>query len=191
MPDRIVLETGRLRLRRFTPADAPLLVELDSDPAVMRFISKGVPTPPDVIREKVLPRWIAWYESIAPFGYWALEERDGGAFAGWHHLRPDRISPGEQELGYRLLRRYWGRGYAAEAGRALIHKAFTEWDVEKISARTLVANKASQRVMEKCGLVFEETFRYSRRLLPGWTDDERLAVKYGLDRTAYVGRQPE
>ena len=191
MPDRTVLVTERLVLRRFTPADAPLLIELDSDPAVMRYISKGVPTPPGVIREKVLPRWIALYETIAPFGYWALEERDGGAFVGWHHLRPDRISPGEQELGYRLLRRYWGRGYATEAGRALVRKAFTEWGVEKISARTLVANKASQRVMEKCGLAFEETFTYSRRLLPGWSDDERRAVKYGLDRATYERRQPE
>ena len=60
MPDdapMILLETRRLRLRRFTAADVDRLVELDSDPEVMHYITYGVPTPRAVYAEVILPRW--------------------------------------------------------------------------------------------------------------------------------------
>ena len=49
------LETDRLFLRPFTAADADLLIELDSDPAVMRYLTGGKPTPPQDVRERILP----------------------------------------------------------------------------------------------------------------------------------------
>ena len=88
-----------------------------------------------------------------------------------------------RRLGYRLRRDAWGRGYATEGSRALIEEAFQHWEIERIVARTLVGNAASRRVMEKCGLRFEEFFTYPLELIPGWTEEERAAVKYGLSRT--------
>lgn len=183
-PD-IFLETKRLYFRRLTLADAALLHELDSDPEVMRYISKGRPTPLAVIAEEKLPRWLRYYDEAPNQGYWAAHEKASDIFAGWFHFRPDRYEPAAMELGYRLMRRCWGRGYATEGGRALVEKAFTGWNVDRVVARTLAGNLASQRVMEKCGLRFEEHFLYPASRLAGWTEAERRAVKYGRNRASF------
>jgi RimJ/RimL family protein N-acetyltransferase len=181
----ILLETPRLRLRRFHRADIDRLVELDSDPEVMRHISYGVPTPRERYEREILPRWLALYDSAPLLGYWAAELRDGGEFIGWFHLRPDRFDAGEQELGYRLRRSAWGRGYATEGGRALVAHGFERVGTAKISARTLRANRGSRRVMEKCGLAYECDFVYPEDVLAGRPEGERAAVKYSITRSSW------
>lgn len=174
----ILLSTERLYLRRFTMDDAPLLHALDNDPEVMRYISKGQPTALDVITNRILPTWLAYYEQTPPQGYWAVHEQATDAFIGWFHLRPQRSEPFDMELGYRLRQASWGHGYATEGGRALLQWAFTHGGIERVVATTLIENKASQRVMEKCGLRFEKHFIYPLDLLPTWTAEERRAVLY-------------
>src|SRR4051794_41020426 len=104
MDAEILFQTARLYLRRLCPDDACLLFELDSDPEVMRFISKGVPTSLAQIENEVLPRLLSYYERATPQGFWAAHLRKSDAFIGWFHLRPDKIEPEEMELGYRLRR---------------------------------------------------------------------------------------
>ena len=181
----ILLETPRLRLRRFGPADLDRLVELDSDPEVMRYITYGVPTSRERYESEILPRWLALYETAPLLGYWAAELHDGGEFVGWFHLRPDRFDAGEQELGYRLRRPAWGQGYATEGGRALVALGFERVGAAKISARTLRANRGSRRVMEKCGLAYECDFVYPEDVLAGRSEGERAAVKYSITRSAW------
>ncbi|NUS14069.1 MAG: GNAT family N-acetyltransferase, partial [Streptomyces sp.] len=100
------LDTERLTLRRFTADDAELLVELDGDAAVMRYLTGGAPTAPELVRRRHLPKILAGYESWnGRFGLFAAHERDGGAFIGWFCLRPGPRGPlDEAELGYRLRR---------------------------------------------------------------------------------------
>ena len=179
------LETSRIYLRRFQREDAAALFDLDSDPEVMRFVSTECPTPMARIQNDILPRFLGYYEQLPPRGFWAAHLRDTQQFIGWFHLRPDKITPDEMELGYRLCRSAWGKGLATEGSRALIDKAFNEWVYRKISARTLAVNLASRRVMEKAGLTFEESFIYGPEVLPGRSEEERRAVKYSL-----VLRQP-
>jgi RimJ/RimL family protein N-acetyltransferase len=174
----ILLETGRMFFRQFCAEDAQLLFELDSDPEVMRFISKGQPTPLAKIQHEFIPRFLDWYKQWPPRGFWAAHLRESGEFIGWFHLRSDKISPEEMELGYRLKHGVWGRGLATEGSRALLAKAFAEWGCTKVCARTLAGNLASRRVMEKAGLSFECDFIYGAEILPGWTEVERHAVKY-------------
>lgn len=164
--------------REFRAGEARLLFELDSDPEVMRFISKGEPTPLVKLEEETLPRILGHYRQSPPRGCWAVHLRDGGEFIGWFFLRPDKITPEEMELGYRLKRNAWGRGLATEGSRALLRKAFEDWGYAKVCARTLVCNLASRRVMEKAGLSYECDFAYSTDLCPGWTEEERRGVKY-------------
>ncbi len=178
----VLLETSRLRLRRFGMSDLQSLVELDSDPEVMRYISKGRPTPRQVLAERVLPRWLSLYATGSCVGYWAAERCEGGDFVGWFHLRPDRLSNGAMELGYRLRRSVWGAGLATEGATALVEEAVSRYGIRRICARTLVGNTASRRVMEKCGLKLTEYFWYPEELLPGWSEEERRAVKYALER---------
>jgi RimJ/RimL family protein N-acetyltransferase len=186
---RILLESERLRLRYFTVDDADLLVELDSDPEVMRHITFGRPTPKAAYVDTYLPRWFQIYEHQPGLGYFAAERRADGAFVGWFHLRDDRIEPEYCELGYRLRRDAWGLGYATEGGLALLQHGFGTLALERISARTLVSNGASQRVMQKCGLRLTGRFTYPQDALGAGSDDERAAVKYSITRSEWLARQ--
>jgi len=195
MPHRceavILLRTERLYLRQFRAQDAGLLLELDSDPEVMRFITKGQPTPILQIEQEILPRLLGYYAQSPPRGCWAAHLRANDEFVGWFHLRPDKLQPDEMELGYRLMRAVWGEGLATEGSRALLQRAFTEWAYAKVSARTLLPNLASQRVMQKAGLQFESRFVYPTEMIPEWNETERQAVKYSLTREEYQRRNPE
>lgn len=156
----IFLETDRLLLRRFTEADVDNLVELDSDPDVMRFLTGGKPTPRDTIRDDFLPAYLRYYERFEGYGFWAAIEKSSGEFLGWFHFRPPRGgSPDEVELGYRLRKSAWGKGYGTEGSRALIRKGFAELGVRRVVASTYEDNLASRRVMEKVGMTLVRTFR--------------------------------
>lgn len=186
----VFLETDRLVLRRFTAADLDNLVELDSDPDVMRYITGGRPTPREQVRDEVLPAFLAYYERFAGYGFWAAVEKATGQFIGWFHLRPpEGANPDEPELGYRLLRSAWGKGYATEGSRALIHKAFTEFGARRVYAETMAVNRGSWRVMEKAGMRLVRTFRQP------WPDriegDEHGDVEYALTRAEWHQQEAE
>jgi RimJ/RimL family protein N-acetyltransferase len=177
----IYLETERLVLRRFTPDDVDLVTALDADPAVMRYINGGRPTPRDEVRDDYLPFWLAYYERGDRYGFWAAIERATGEFLGWFHLRPRREdSDDEPELGYRLVASTWGRGFATEGSRALVRKAFEELGARRVYATTMVVNEASWRVMEKAGL------RRIRVFHEPWPDriegEEHGDVEYAITR---------
>jgi RimJ/RimL family protein N-acetyltransferase len=156
---QVFLETERLVLRRFTGDDIDHLVELNSDPEVMRFINGGRPTPRDEIENDVLPGFLGYYERYAGYGFWAAVERSTGRFIGWFHFRPAKDAPPDEvELGYRLRRSAWHKGYATEGSRALIDNGFAELGVQRVVAFTMVVNVASRRVMEKAGLRFVRVF---------------------------------
>ncbi len=175
------LETERLVLREFTERDVDNLVELDADPEVMHFITGGQPTPREDVEQVILPRWLRYYAESPGLGFWAAEEKATGHFLGWFHFRPgEGHPPDEPELGYRLHRSAWGKGYATEGCRALIDKGFGEHGVRRVLAETMVVHTASRRVMEKSGLrlvrVFHADWPYR---IPG---DEHGDVEYALDR---------
>ena len=184
----VYLETERLILRTFTPDDVDLATALDADPAVMRYINGGRPTPRDEIREVYLPSWIAYYEAVDRYGFWAAIEKRTGRFLGWFHLRPRDGDPDDEpELGYRLVASAWGRGYATEGSRALIRKAFEGLGARRVYATTMVVNVASRRVMEKAGLRFVRVFHEP------WPDriegEEHGDVEYALTLDEWAAGQ--
>jgi RimJ/RimL family protein N-acetyltransferase len=181
----VFLTTERLTLRRLTAADEDNLVELDSDPDVMHYITGGRPTTRAEIRDDVLPAFLGYYQRFAGFGFWAAVADD---FLGWFHFRPKPDdAPGEVELGYRLRRSAWGHGYATEGARALIDRGFAEFGVTRVYAETMAVNIASRRVMEKSGLVLVRTFHQD------WPDhiegDEQGDVEYALTRAEWERRR--
>lgn len=152
------LQSERLTLRPLTEADVDLLWELDADPAVMRFLTGGKPTPRETVRDRILPRILATYARHPGFGTFAAQLTATGEFLGWFELDPKDGDVRDVELGYRLRRAAWGNGYATEGSRALIRKAFTELGVERVYAETMFVNTASRRVMERSGLSYVRTF---------------------------------
>ncbi|MFF5338340.1 GNAT family N-acetyltransferase [Streptomyces sp. NPDC013181] len=153
------LASERLILRPFAAAEADLLIELDSDPEVMRYLSGGAPTPPEEVRDLAIPSILAGYERWNhELGLFAAYEKDSGAFVGWFCLRPLRGGPREEaELGYRLRRAAWGRGYATEVSRALLAKGFAELGLRMVWAETMTVNRPSRNVMEKLGMTLTES----------------------------------
>lgn len=191
MNARTFLQTPRLRLREFTLDDVERIAALDSDPEVMRYISYGAPTSRETIATKVLPGWLRFYEKAERVGFWAVELLATGEFLGWYHLRPDRFVATEQELGYRFRRDSWGKGFATEGSMALLADGFQISKFQKITARTLLRNLASQRVMQKCGLALEEYFVYPEHILRGGSEESRRAVKYSAVRDQWLAKRNE
>jgi RimJ/RimL family protein N-acetyltransferase len=179
----IHLQTARLSIRRFTVADEDHLVSLNSDPEVMRYITGGQPVPGrDEIRDEILPFNLAAYHRHPGFGTWAADDIRTDGFLGWFHLRPRR-SDGRIDLGYRLRRSAWGKGYATEGSRALIDKGFNEHDIDRVVAETMTVNLASRRVLEKCGLIHIRT--YFDEELPAIDGSDQGYVEYQLTRSEW------
>jgi RimJ/RimL family protein N-acetyltransferase len=184
----VYLDTGRLQLRRFTPDDLDDLCQLNSDPAVMRYINAGgVPMSREELADDYLPAYLAYYTRGDRYGFWVAVEKASGAFLGWFHFRPAPDgAPDEPELGYRLRAAAWGHGYATEGSRALLHKGFSEFGVPRVVASALVDNVASRRVLEKLGFTQTRTFRMTGE---GLVDAE--AVEYVLERADWERRTVE
>ena len=141
------LETARMRLRPIAMDDVDLLVALDGDPEVMRFISGGKPTlraeAGRIVQRSLGHRWLGF-------------DRETGELVGWFGIRPSTAK--SRELGYRLRRAMWGKGLATEGSLALIAVAFAQPGVDRVRAETMAVNTASRAVMERCGLRFVRTF---------------------------------
>ncbi len=184
---KILLRSPRLILREFTDEDAGLLVELDSDPRVMRFISNSVPTPVRELVDDYLPAYLNYHRAGADFGFWVAQMRETGEFIGWFHLRPEPGGPiDEPELGYRIRHKFWSQGFATEGARALINHGFTvdSVAVTRIIASTMVVNTASRRVLEKSGM------RLIRHFTADWPvridGDEAGDVEYAITRHQWL-----
>jgi RimJ/RimL family protein N-acetyltransferase len=185
-PSSVPPETGRLRLRPLTEADADALAALHGDPEVMRRIDDGRPVPRALVVGRTLPALLREYDDLPDgFGCFAAEERATGTFLGWCALRP--TADGAAELGYRLRPAAWGRGYATEGARALVRHGFATLGVRRVVATTMTVNTASRRVMEKAGLRLVRTF------FEEWPEyiegAEHGDVEYALDRATWAATE--
>lgn len=159
--------------------DVDVLVELDADPEVMRYLTGGKPTPREqmarVVEQEIGHRWMAY-------------EHTNGEFVGWFGLRRSTDDPPDCELGYRLRRAKWNQGFATEGSLALIDVAFTELAARRVWAETMTVNARSRAVMERCGLRYVRTFHSE---WPEPIDGTELGdVEYELSREDWERRSP-
>lgn len=156
-----MLETNRLFLRRMSNADVEYIFAMRSDKDVMRFIRSAETS------RKATENWIALISSrweTDKIGFCAVIEKSSKRFAGWCGLWR-LIETGEIEVGYALLKEFWGKGFAVEASEAFLDYGFKELKVEKIVAVTDPENRNSRRVMEKLGMTFDGIGHYYEREL--------------------------
>ena len=148
------LETERLVLRQFTPADLDVYaMRIFADPEVTRFLPKR-DIPPRQRAERVLKYFSEhWLEH--GFGDWAVTDRADGQLIGHCGLNfvPEA---GEVEVEYSLAKAYWRRGIATEAARASVRFGFEALRLERLIALADPQNIASYRVMEKVGLTYQK-----------------------------------
>ncbi|MBS1509747.1 MAG: GNAT family N-acetyltransferase [Bacteroidetes bacterium] len=147
----IIFHTPRLYLRRFTLADAPLVQQLNSDPAVLRYLHEPpletVEHAEEILRTIILPQ----YEN--KLGRWAIHISNTHEFIGWCGLKY-RPELDEIDLGYRLKPSAWGNGYAFEAAQHTIQYGLKELQLTCITGRAHVENTASLNILEKLGMQF-------------------------------------
>ncbi|WP_279050251.1 GNAT family N-acetyltransferase [Cedecea davisae] len=150
-------QTERLILRPWREEDLPSFAEMNADPEVMRYFLN--PLTEDESRDYLE----SFRQRMAEngFGFWALEERSSGELAGFVGLnRPGYTLPFSPcvEIGWRLRKAFWGKGYAPEAAARALRVGFEEYGLESIVAFTALPNMPSQRVMEKLGMTREGEF---------------------------------
>jgi RimJ/RimL family protein N-acetyltransferase len=148
------LETARLVLRAFTLDDAHAAYEMDRDPEVSRYTHERGVQSKEEMRQRLLHNVIGDYEKHG-FGRFAVEEKTSGDFIGFAGLKylPEMD---EVDIGYRFVRRCWGRGLATEAGEAVMEFGWRNLGLKRIIGLALAENRASIRVLEKLGLRFEK-----------------------------------
>ncbi len=179
----MAIDSERLRLRPVSRDDTDRLIGLDADPEVMRFVSGGEPTRRTTIEDWVIPRSQAQFRTHGT-GLWTITARRGGEFIGWVQFRVPRHSAArELELSYRLHRRFWGGGLAAEAATALIAITFATTDIDRIFASTHTDHAASQRVMAKLGMRLSAGSVSPEQLSP---DNQGADVEYEIMRDQWL-----
>ena len=157
---QIFAETERLILREILPTDDQDMFALDSDPEVHRYLGKK---PISTIEEsRAIIAFIRQQYVDNGIGRWAAVEKQTNQFIGWTGLKLITESINNHinfhDLGYRFIRRYWGKGYATEAAATSREYAFTQLQLPAIYGMTDVNNIASRHVLEKTGLRFVEVF---------------------------------
>jgi ribosomal-protein-alanine N-acetyltransferase len=170
----IFIKTNRLILREILPTDVGGMLELDSDPEVHRYLGDE----PVCDREQIIEviNFIRQQYIDNGIGRWAVIDRKTNQFIGWAGLKfvTETINGHSNyyDLGYRIIRKCWNKGFATEAAIALLNYAFETLNVDAVYAWVDSDNIASNRVLEKAGLKFMEKFDFDG-IIHNWYRIER------------------
>jgi RimJ/RimL family protein N-acetyltransferase len=177
-----LLETERLLLRNWDEPDRELFAYLLGDPAVTRYLLPcGEPA-------EVRARFDRMRDQIreSGYGFYVLVHKATGRSIGWCGLYQAQLEPclpaGTIEVGWRLHRDHWGRGYAAEAARACLREGFLGRGLEEIVAFTVAANHRSRAVMERIGMHRDPGGDFEHPRVPPERPDLKAHVLYRLTR---------
>jgi len=162
------IETERLILREFKETDIDGMFELDSDPEVHRYLgNKPVKTKEE--SQKIITSAMKQYQERG-IGRWAVIEKSSGEFTGWSGIRLNTEYNMNgftryYDVGYRLIKRYWGKGFATESGKAAVNYAFNVLKLQELYATTEIGNQASHNALLKIGLHYVEDFYFEEEKL--------------------------
>jgi RimJ/RimL family protein N-acetyltransferase len=183
---RPTLHTARLELIALADAHLEFEVELDSDPDVFRYLDGRAHTRAEV--QQAHQRRMRAEDIIPGLGFWVGFQ--AGEFVGFWMLQPphgpdQRQVPGEADLGYRLLPRWWRQGLASEGARELLRYGFVEVGLDRIFGQTLAVNDPSRAVMASIGMTYVRAFP-SACPEPLVTGSGRGEVEYEITRDQWA-----
>lgn len=149
---QIIFETPRIILREFGEEDAPLILNLNSDPEVLKYVHepllKNEAEAKEVLDKIILPQY------KIKLGRWAIYTKATYEFIGWCGLKKLEET-GITDLAYRLLKTAWGKGYATEAAQYTLIYGLKNLEIETITAMAHVNNIASINILEKIGMNYQ------------------------------------
>ena len=183
----MTLTTDRLILRPWRDADLAPFAALNADPVVMEHFPAPLPREEsDALAARIRGRIDA-----EGFGLWAVEVRGGAPFVGFVGLSIPGFAAHFTpcvEVGWRLAREHWGKGYAGEAAAAALADGFERLSLAQIVSFTVPANVRSRAVMERLGMTRDPTDDFDHPVLP---EGHRLRrhVLYRLTRAAWETRR--
>lgn len=179
--------TERLHLRRWKESDKEPFAVMNADPVVMEFFPKLMSREEsDALANDIEARFLR-----QGFGLWAVELKKTGQFIGFVGLNvPQFEAPfmPAVEIGWRLAKEYWGKGYATEAAKAVLDVAFNKLGLNEIVSFTVPANLPSRKVMERLGMTHNPADDFAHTKLPA---DHPLSkhVLYRISREQWQKQQ--
>lgn len=149
-----MLETERLLIRPFSESDLDRLIEMRTAPEVYQYLGGTKMQNPESLARR-LQFYIECYEKFG-FAMSAMIWKETGEMIGWSGIQP-LDGTDEIEVGYGMIKEFWGRGIGFEAAKAWVTYGFEIAGLERIVAVAYPENKASWRIMEKLGMRYEKT----------------------------------
>lgn len=176
----VEIRTDRLILRRWQDRDREPFAALNADPVVMEHF------PGPMSREAsdaFIDRMEAFWNERG-YGRYAVELLGEAECIGFVGVQELQFMP-HDEIGWRLARRYWGRGYATEAARAAVADAFGRIGLREIVSITVPANVRSTAVMERIGMTHHPDRDFDHPMFP---PGHRLSrhVLYSMTRAEWA-----
>lgn len=184
MVDIVTLRTARLVLRAWRDDDLDAWAALNADPHVMEYFPKVL----DRAESDAVAARVRENMQKRGFGFWAVEVPGVAAFAGFLGLTVPRFTAPFTpcvEIGWRLSRACWGKGYATEGARAALAHGFGPLRLEEIVAYTAMGNQRSRHVMEKLGMTYSAEDDFDHPNVPEGHPIRRH-VLYRLPRTRWI-----
>lgn len=150
----IIASTSRIYLYELTVHDAENFFRLNADSEVMKFTGDRSFAQLEEAR--------SFLQDYHPYqkdglGRWGIKDKIHHTFVGWCGLKYHE-DKGEIDLGFRIIKEEWNKGYATEAAQLCLRLAFHGMDIPKIVGRVQVGNEASIHVLQKLGFTYQHTF---------------------------------
>lgn len=160
---KIFTETDRFILREILPTDIEGMFELDSDPEVHKYLGNKPVTSKNQIVDII--NFIRQQYIDNGIGRWAIIDKKTNDFIGWTGLKfiTDLTNNHKNyyDLGYRLRKKYWGKGIATETAFASLSYAFNKLNINEVYAIAACENNGSNKILNKIGFKFIETFNFN------------------------------
>jgi ribosomal-protein-alanine N-acetyltransferase len=177
-----ILETDRLILREIREEDTEGIFQNFSDEEITDIIGMGRLSTIDDAKE-IVKEFQEYHEKGTGIA-WAVTLKDGNQFIGTCTYEELDKRNNRAEIGYDLLRKYWGNGYMTEALQAIISYGFSVLNLNRIDAHTFTINTKSRNVLIRAGLVEEGVLRENIR----FKGEYRSEAMYSILRKEWESR---
>jgi RimJ/RimL family protein N-acetyltransferase len=161
MGTNYVFESQRLRFRRWLDADKELFASMNANAEVMKFF-------PNRLTKEESDALIDRFENHHAekgYGIWAVERKQDNSFIGFIGLLEVGFEvdfKGVTEIGWRLDKKFWKRGYAAEGAKACLTYAFNDLKLNEVYSFTSILNSPSETVMKRIGMTKVKEFEHPK-----------------------------